>query len=227
MSLINEALKKAQKQRTGDSPSLSSMPGIGGEPAARIAKRAKPVGFNSLLIRIGAGAIALVALLVGGIFLVRMLLHRPSAPPPAKPALVVEAASQPAESAPAIKVPAPSSSVANTFVLPIAAPATPPPAAPARVVAERKPEPPPPPPPSEPAKAQPPPKLEPKAISYIENLHVAGIRAAGAESKVLMSDRVYRIGDIVEHELGLKLTGISSSSLTFADEHGAVYTRLF
>ena len=36
MSLINDALKKAQKQRTGDAPPLASMPSIGGEPAATI-----------------------------------------------------------------------------------------------------------------------------------------------------------------------------------------------
>ena len=42
-----------------------------------------------------------------------------------------------------------------------------------------------------------------------------------------MNDRVYRVGDIVEHELGLKLTGITASSLTFEDERGGRYTRNF
>lgn len=40
-----------------------------------------------------------------------------------------------------------------------------------------------------------------------------------------MNDRVYRIGDTVEHVLGLKLAGITAESLTFEDENGARYTR--
>lgn len=232
MSLINEALKKAQRQRTGDSPPLAAMPGIGGEPAARIAKRAKPVGFNALLMRIGLGAVALAALVISGIFLGGMLKSRPSVPPPAKPAsaVVAETSPKPADSTPSAKVPAPSPSAANTFVLPNAAPAAPVPATPAPVVSENKPAvtaPAAPPPPAAPAKAAPPAKLEPKSMTFIENLRVAGIRAAGADSKVLMNDRVYRIGDTVEHELGLKLTGITASSLSFEDERGAKYTRNF
>src|SRR5258708_30580442 len=68
MSLINDALKKAQKQRTGESTPLAAMPGVGGESAARIAKRAKPVGFNSQLIRLGLGAGAVLVFITGGWF---------------------------------------------------------------------------------------------------------------------------------------------------------------
>jgi hypothetical protein len=56
MSLINDALKKAQKQRTGEAPSLGSLPSVGGESPQRIAKRAKPAGFDTLIIRAGVGA---------------------------------------------------------------------------------------------------------------------------------------------------------------------------
>ena len=70
-------------------------------------------------------------------------------------------------------------------------------------------------------------KLEPRAINYLESLHVAGIRASTTDAKVLMNDRVYRVGSIVEREMGLKLTGITANSLTFEDEHGASYTRTF
>ncbi|MCX6948812.1 MAG: hypothetical protein NTX39_03985, partial [Opitutae bacterium] len=79
---------------------------------------------------------------------------------------------------------------------------------------------PPPPPP-------PPPKFSPKAISFVDNLRIAGIRASATDSKVLMNDRVYRNGDIVEYELGLKLTEITANSLTFENESGARYTRNF
>ncbi len=56
---------------------------------------------------------------------------------------------------------------------------------------------------------------------------MAGIRASATDSKVLMNDRVYRLGTIVEHEMGLKLTGITANSLTFEDERGGTYTRTF
>lgn len=75
--------------------------------------------------------------------------------------------------------------------------------------------------------ARPAAKLEPRAIQYIENIKVAGIMARPTDSKVLMNDRVYRIGSLVEAEMGLTLVGITSNSLTFEDGHGGRYTRTF
>ena len=46
-------------------------------------------------------------------------------------------------------------------------------------------------------------------------------------SKVLMNDRVYRTGDTIEHQLGIKLAAITAGSLTFEDDKGARYTRNF
>ena len=283
MSLINDALKKAQKQRTGDSPPLSAMPGVGGESAAKIAKRDKPAGFNAQLVRLSLAAGGLVVVLaVGGIFLFRSS-NRPKnlRQAPGK-GLDNQPASNPAEStAASSSLPADAKQSAGqtpggqqpttapvTFKLPIAPPAAPvssitstaggeaiptstltgAPAerrtTPASPAAKR---------PDEPALAQRAPavapsrtapnpgeggsppappaavpvKLDSKSVNFIENLHIAGIRASATDSKVLMNDRVYRIGDIVEHDLGLKLTGITASSLTFEDERGARYTRSF
>jgi hypothetical protein len=221
MSLINDALKKAQKQRTGDSPPLAAMPGIGGESAARIAKRAKPAGFNSLLIRLGLGAGGVLVLAAAAWLAVRAF-NRPPDIPPAKPTVVTQAAPAPA-------------STPSTFTVPIVVPAAPEPVKVSpptpSAAGESKPvaaivapvEPPPEPAPVKAAPA----KLDAKAVVYIENLRIAGIRASATDSKVLMNDRVYRVGDMVEHELGLKLTGITASSLSFEDEHGAKYTRNF
>ena len=64
-------------------------------------------------------------------------------------------------------------------------------------------------------------------ISVIEHLRVGGIRVAGAESKVLMNDKVYRLNDTIDHELEIRLTGIEVKALTFDDVRGAVYTRNF
>jgi hypothetical protein len=81
---------------------------------------------------------------------------------------------------------------------------------------------------AEPARAPTPPRrLDARATTYIDNIRVAGIRASATDSKVLMNDRVYRAGDLVEHEMGLKLIGITSSSLTFEDPNGGQYTRNF
>src|SRR5947209_58923 len=68
MSLINEALKKAQKQRTGDATPL---PAIGGESAERIARRSKPAGFSTLLLRFGVGGAVLAAVVIAGVFLLK------------------------------------------------------------------------------------------------------------------------------------------------------------
>lgn len=56
---------------------------------------------------------------------------------------------------------------------------------------------------------------------------MTGVRAAGADSKVLMNDRVYHVNDMVDYELGLRLTSVTTSALTFVDENGLVYTKTF
>lgn len=234
MSLINDALKKAQKQRSGEAPPLAAMPTIGGEAATRIAKRGRPTGFNTLLVRGGVGLAVAVVLVGGGLFLFRdrpaPAADNPPAPKSAETPAPAAAAPAPTATAPA---PAP-----TQFVVPIATPTktAPAPAATTTVATPAKVEPTPPAAPvaapvaaqpAPPKVAAPPAKLGPRAIAFIENLRVVGIRASATDSKVLMNDRVYRVGDTVEHEMDLKLTGITSSSLTFEDEQGARYTRNF
>jgi hypothetical protein len=229
MSLINDALKKAQKQRTGEAPPLASMPAIGGESATHIARRAKPASLNTLLVRLGIGAGVLVMVLVAAIL---FFTRKPTESAPVSGTKSVAAAQA---AAPATPAPTPAATKASetAFVLPIApqqaaakpAPVTSPkaePATPAAPVAT-----------PEPAKVEParPPapaaRLEPRAITFIESIRVAGIRASATDSKVLMNDRVYRIGNVVEPEMGLRLVEITANSLTFEDERGGRYTRHF
>lgn len=218
MSLINEALKKAQKQRSGEAPPLASMPAIGGEPAARIARGAK-ASFIPFVI---AGSAGVAALGLAGFFLLR---DRPAAAAPNPAASVVA----PAPATPATTTAPAPKTAENTFVLPIAAPPPAAPAAapatPAPAVTASAPEPGPP----SPAEARNPEpgRLDSRAIQFIDGIKVAGIRAAGTDSKVLMNDRVYRIGDVVEYDLGLRLVGITAGSLTFEDARGARHTRNF
>jgi len=230
MSLINDALKKAQKQRTGDGPDLKTMPAIGGESAARIARRDKPTGFNTLLLWIGLGATVMLVLVVGGFFAVRWMTQAPEPKAAPPPAVATKTTPVPTESAPppvtvstGATPPASSSTGAPSTVPTISSPTLavvePKPVAIAPVA--------PPPEPEVPKVVIPPPRMESKAIAYIEALRVAGIRASTTDSKVLMNDRVYRTGDIVEHQLGLKLAVINANALTFEDEKGARYTRNF
>ena len=260
MSLINEALKKAQKQRTGETTPL---PAIGGESAERIARRNKPAGFNKLLLYLGGGGAAFAVMVIVGVLIFRKSpsTPAPSPAPVASPAPVsvaatpvvkpTEPAAIPAAPAPTVAQAAPTSPAPTSAT--VAPVLTPPvekvsakPEPPAPVVMAEAPKPvvplPPPapvtvttapavtlaePPKPEPAKPALPGKLETRAINYIESIHVAGIRASTTDAKVLMNDRVYRVGSVVERDMGLKLTGITANSLTFEDEHGATYTRTF
>lgn len=249
MSLINEALKKAQKQRTGDTPSLTAMPAIGGESASRIARRGKPEGFNALIVRIGLGVGVLAALAVGAFVVLRRPAATP-APTPTTATAVTPPASTPAATAPvaapkpvetpvvSAPVPAPAPATAVTPINPPvqAAPTVPALATTTIVLAPaEKPKPVEPatiqlaPEPARPAASTPGAarKLEPRAINFVNSIRVAGIRASANDSKVLMNDRVYRVGDTVEAEMGLKLAGITANSLTFEDENGGRFTRNF
>lgn len=275
MSLINEALKKAQKQRTGESPSLSAMPTIGGERPDQIARRGKSSGLGELLLPLGLGGVAVALLVVGAVYFFTrksetpapaasapVVASTPAAAPaaqPVQPSAPVQVALQPAVTQPvatpppivvaAPTPPAPAPQTVSTFTVPnvaASAPATsspepvrhtasvvttPAPAAPAPVVALTLP-PAPAPQPAQPLAPTPvaAPKFEPRAINYIEGLRVTGIRVSGTDpkdSKVLMNDRVYRLGSLVDAEMALRLVGITPTALTFEDDRGARYTRLF
>lgn len=224
MSLINDALKRAQRDRT--SHAQAPLPHAPGASSLRPAGRSGPPW---LLIGLGAT--------IGGLFaLVAVLLLRPSAPasapiaaaaPLAAPATPPPAtqASAAVASPPAVTLPvsltstetpsAATSTAATLTADPVrATAATAPlviPSVPAPVAAT----------PAGPARPT------PRLIQAVEALRVTGIRAAGADSKVLMNDRVYRVGDIVDHELQIRLTAATAQSLTFVDETGASYTRNF
>ncbi len=121
MSLINEALKKAQRQRT-DAPVPQPAPapvGTNEAPVARIAKRRPPMPARTLVILLG-GSVSL--LLMGGVFVFIFFLHGlDSAPEPKAPSsqLVANSSQLPAPSTPSVAIPssplpAPSSQPAAT-----------------------------------------------------------------------------------------------------------------
>lgn len=258
MSLINDALKKAQRLRHEQQAAAAAA----GDALATgpIKKRGKPMRAQSLVLLCAGAAVLVVCSVLATFFL---LTHdTPPAPksspaPAIKPAPIADASAPPpvivapvipqtgatpaktstateisdavapsptpaaaaatpevsavtttetkapeVSATPAPSTPAPSTPVANTPVHI----ATPPPAK-AQDVAES------------PAK---------EAVNaFLDSLHVSGVRASGADSKVLMNDRVYRLNEIVDRSLGLKLIKVAPDSLTFADAAGATYTKNF
>ena len=68
-------------------------------------------------------------------------------------------------------------------------------------------------------------KADERIARFVEAIKVTGIRSSGAESRVLMNDRVYRVNDTVERTLGVKLTKVEADQLTFADANGLVYVK--
>lgn len=69
------------------------------------------------------------------------------------------------------------------------------------------------------------PESDPAIQAYVESLVFHGVRSAGSNSRLLISGRVYRIGDILEPRYGLKFTGIRSGKVVFKDKIGASYLR--
>lgn len=258
MSLINEALKKAQRLRTEDAADPTSSYPVGGAGASR---RGKPQSANTMVL-IGSGALVLVVL---SVFFTVYLVNRPSTPasaavasaaPVVKPAAAAPVVSEPttpaivipkiapSQTAPApgessgsatpsvAAAPTPASSVTapGTPPVTVAIPATapqPPSTAPSQTASLPTPQ-------AEPqvAAPAPAPALAPDApdervSAFVESVRVTGIRSSGAESRVLMNERVYRVNDIVERTMNVRLIKAASDSLTFSDPRGVIYVKRF
>jgi hypothetical protein len=255
MSLINEALKKAQRLRTEEpAGTLPPMPGAGGP---RVARRSQPRTSQQLVVLAAAVVVLVMLTVVATVW----LINRPAAPKPAPPVAATPAkpkaaaetpASTPILVGPVIKtdaptisetpalkaaVPAPVTTASATAIVltnsgnaTIAAPTpTPEPAAPPPIASDT---------PAVPAVATQPaavppplpaaePKPDERIHAYVDAIRVMAIRAAGDDSRVQMNDRVFRINDIVDRGLGVRLTKVSPNSLTFTDANGASYVKNF
>lgn len=269
MSLINEALKKAQRQR--HQPPADSTAGSGGAPAQPVPKRAAPMRAQSVLIAFAGAAVLVVLSVVITVYLVNRPPPTLSTPAPVAvkpssvdlnaPSLVVVAPVPSVPTSPVSDSPAPTAAAASAT--PPAAPAgpvasstsiaIPSTALPARRPAELPETRPPGKPASTPAStvasapatepAPAPAAIEnrplpgaasaalaspdPRIASFVDGIRVTGIRSSGNESKVLMNDRVYRVNDIVERTLGVKLIEVAPEALTFSDANGVIYKKFF
>lgn len=227
MSLISDALKKAQRMRTGESLPPMAVDGGGGQ----VLRRAQPQSAQSL-VWIVAGAVGLVVVAV----IATVFFLRPKSEPPPAPAVAQAPAAPPAGNVT-------TESPAQITIAPIRIAAVPAEPAPAEARVESAPspvraaaEPSGPPVQAEPAPAPGPKsnpsaaataKSDPRVQAFVDAIKVTGIRSSGADSKVLMNDRVFRVNDIVDRMLGVRLTEVQADSLTFVDENGVAYIKSF
>lgn len=246
MSLINDALKRAQHQRKVAEAGYE--PPVPGGRSHQITQRSKPMASQTLLL-IVAGATALIVLSV--VATVYLLRDNPS-PAISQDVKVTTAPIAAQKIEPAIKpevvlsIPAPATASASApaaalspeVVVPIVAKPAPVATLPEQSApAENPPEAPvetattpllgsntPAPEPDAPT-AQPIPKPDLQVLVFLDNLRIVGVRYSGVDSKVLMNDRVYRVNDVVERNFGLRLIEVHSDHLLFVDGQGATYTK--
>jgi hypothetical protein len=276
MSLINEALKKAQRARLEDQAVAEAI-----APGGAVPKRRQARSANTMVL-IGAGAVTLIVVsVVATVYFLggdrtsapapvaKSSATPPTVGPTATPATAapVASSSAPAATPTATPATAPAPVVnAPTPVVtpPLATPAAPPvtaavatkPASPAPIAssvaptaapvpapaaaAATLPAPPPatasrpaapaptanvPAVPAAPAAAAAAATLDPRIAAYVDGIRVTGVRASGNDSRVLMNDRVYRVNDIVERTLGVRLVKVAGDSLTFSDANGVTYVK--
>ncbi|MEZ5278186.1 MAG: hypothetical protein R3F07_17525 [Opitutaceae bacterium] len=210
MSLINDALKKAQSVQgpppgiaqnrfsgpPGGTPGAISQPDGGGH--ATIARRGNPMSAQKLVL----------ILLVAGVVFIGFIGAMGVG------AYIIIKEKQPAEMA---QAPAPVVDAAEVIAIPEPEPVA---------VVEAKPEPKP-----DPLPALPPPirvnRPDPDVLAYVNTLNVRGIRISDGESKVLMNNKVYKTGEIVNYDLNLKLSEVSGKELIFEDVQGNTYIARF
>lgn len=243
MSLLNEALKKAQRQQHTEQ-----------QASARVIVQSSLAGTAPAVTRTGMSTRLFTLLIAGAVVLVSgsvlgtvLLLRKPGSTESAPPAVALNSpAAAPAapQQPPVVAAQAPSTSAADTGSLAIRVAI---PAAPVTQQATQAPVPAPAPaatpeprPAADTAPAAPTtPQIriasidedtaaarETAAYSVINAMRISGIRGTGTDSRVLIDGRVYRINSVVDRTLGLRLTAVEADRLLFTDSRGTVFTRL-
>jgi hypothetical protein len=162
-------------------------------------------------VRTAIGAIAAVVILGGGFFAYRKLTAPPPEPPP-RPKPAAKPAAPPAAPQPEPVVEKPAETPAAAEPAPTSAPQEPV----ATLTAG----------PAAPALPPPPPAPSVAFRSWVENLHVSGVRA-GASPRVFIGGTAYAAGDLVNPQLGIIFEGYDSEKrlLIFRDKSGATVER--
>jgi hypothetical protein len=220
MSLINDALKKAARQRAEEQGEvIPPMPGGGHR---RPSRPGEPMRVQTIVL-IGAAALALIVVsaVVTGIFVtgkpdvkVAAVIQSPTlAPTPAPQKVVVQGPLIAVPQALPASVPTPTSAPV-AVVRPAVVAAVAPTAAPTpRPVAT--------------APATAPQNRNELIQGIVDRYRVSGVRAAGADSKALVDGHVYKINEVIDRTIGLKLVKVEADHLTFVDAQGDTYLKSF
>ncbi|MCC6416511.1 MAG: hypothetical protein IT582_11435 [Opitutaceae bacterium] len=203
MSLINNALKKAQRERAANSaePSLSG--------AAPLHRGSSGLPKQTLALILAGGAVLIVLSVVATVYLLRAdksPTPNSAEPVATPPTAAITNAPPPAISLPVIQAPVPDAApvpVTSAISDPAPVPPAPHPIPPVPVNADER------------------------VYAFIDNLQIMGVRSSGADSKVLMNDRVYRVNDVVDRALNVRLIRVEPNRLVFEDAGGATYTKTF
>ncbi len=223
MSLINDALKKAARQRSEEQSEAAPSGLKGGRK--RIARRGAPMSVQTLVILAACAVTLIVAsVVITGILITGRLEPKsaavakalpPSPTPEAIPAVVVNVPR--IEQAPLPRPTAPPPTAAPVIAAsPSPLPAATVPVAEAEAV--------------RPAVAAPPPAPMSRGDqiqTFVDKLRVTGVRAAGSDSKALVDGHVYRVDDILDRALGIRLVKVDADHLTLVDSSGVTYIKNF
>jgi hypothetical protein len=67
---------------------------------------------------------------------------------------------------------------------------------------------------------------DPRILAFLDAARINGIRSVADDAKLLMNNKVFRAGSIVDRDLGLKLVQILPNELVFEDAHGIQYRKI-
>lgn len=208
MSLINDALKKAQLERNGKNAPAASNPDVSTAVTGGVAGGRRGVLVALVfLVLIGAGGAAYFSGVFDAAEPVASLPPKaaPKAPspavPPTKPAVVVVAEAKPEPAAPVVPaIPAPPPAPAPAAPLPAPAPVEV--AAPAAPVA---------------------PKKDPAVEALVGLMNLSLVRKS--TGRCVLDGSIYKVGELVKSDPLIKLEAVSDSGVVFTDAKGVRYEK--
>ena len=224
MSLINDALKKAARQRAEEQADVvAPMPGGGNRHAPG---SGGPMRTQTMVL-IGAAALGLIVVsaVVTGVFVAGKSEQKSAAmapvptPTPSPQKVVVQS---PVIALPQVLQTSAPSPTPVAATKPASAPVLHPlPAArqvPSPVISA----------PAAAASVASAPESHNDLIQgIIDRYRISGVRAAGLDSKALVDGHVYKVNDLIDKSLGLRLVKVEPDHLTFVDAQGETYVRSF
>jgi rRNA maturation endonuclease Nob1 len=234
MSLINQALRKAQRDRTPERmPTGASQPGLSAKQGYSGSSTSS--GFRPALIIGLALTVAVLIGLVVGLSIVLFTGDSTAQPPsqanatqpPERLAPVKPAASEPIEPqmTPPASSRAPAESTAPDVVAELrrareaaVAKAQAEAQAAAEAAAEAE---------AEAAAAQKAASAKPsrEVIEWLGASKISGVRLSGSDSRVILNGNAYSVGDEVNFSLGLKVLVIQETRILFEDRNGKKYMK--